>query len=448
MKNIKQFTQILFIFYGIFVPFSVFSQFATTGYEIVFKSQNINDKYLYMKGIYGNNRYVADSAKYAKKQFTFKNNKQDLPSGFYRIETQNGTVLVDFLVDNTRKFTIDATKNEIVFINSEENEIYQQFKKELPVLLEENNFEHYYYTTPESLLSKFVIAQYVPVYIPEFHWGSHEGREAAAQKYYQFLIDHYFDNIDFKDIRLMHTPLDVDLKHFFVESLYPQTSENVISSIENLFHRILDENPTPTQLDVKDFYLKKLIHLYMNNDPKFDEVFVYLIDNYVSKVLQSKFITNSEINVFKRMADRMRKTLVGETIPAFESYTDNHKKISTADMTSKYTVLWFWDPDCEHCIEYTPIFYNFYSKYHNLYQFEVIACSVTEDYERWIAFIKENQLKWFNTSYAIERPNYDAIEYFNFNDTPAIFIINKQHQIVARQFSINELFEVFESLEN
>jgi hypothetical protein len=43
-------------------------------------------------------------------------------------------------------------------------------------------------------------------------------------------------------------------------------------------------------------------------------------------------------------------------------------------------------------------------------------------------------------------PNYDAVEYFNFADTPAIFIIDKAHKIVARQFPLNMLEEVFESL--
>ncbi|MCL1850754.1 MAG: redoxin domain-containing protein [Bacteroidetes bacterium] len=445
MKNLKQFTRFLLVFCTVSLPFLSFSQPSTTGYEIVFKTQTVKDKYLYLTGIYGNKAYIADSAKYANKQYVFKNNKKELPSGFYCIESQKGTLLTDFIVDNSRKFTIDATGDKIVFVNSDENIVYQNFKKDLEA---GNDIRPYYYTTPESLLAKYVKAQYIPVPVPEFHWGSPEGRDAAAQQYYQFLIAHYFDNIDFKDIRLMYTPLDVELKDFFMESLYPQTPENVISSIENLFERILNEKPSRTQIDVKDFYLKKLIHLYMNADPKFDTVFVYLVDNYVSKISQSVFISDSEINVFQRIADRMRKTLVGQTIPVFESYTNDHHKISTAEIPAKYTILWFWDPDCEHCIEYTPILCDFYTKYHNLYNFEVIACSVTEDYDRWITFIKNHHLEWFNTSYAIEEPNYDAVEYFNFADTPAIFVIDKQHKIVARQFPVDDLFEIFESLEN
>jgi len=422
-----------------------FSQHNTKGYNITFKPQNLKDKYLYLTGIYGTQTYMVDSAKFAKKQYTFKNSTKEIPAGFYYIQSKDGTVFLELLIDNTRRFTIDAAGENSIFINSDENVAFQQFKN---ALFEGKDIGIYYYTTPESLLAKYILAQYIPVPIPSFSWGSHEGQEAAAQKYYQYLIDHYFDNIDFKDIRLMRTPLDVDLKDFFMESLYPQTPENVISSIENLFKRILDENPTPAQMDVRDFYLKKLIHLYMNADPKFDEVFIYLTDSYVSKLTQSQFIADSEISVFQRIADRKRRTLVGETVPAFESYTIDHHKISTVDIPAKYTILWFWDPDCDHCLEYTPLLCDFYSKYHTLYDFEVIACSVTEDYDRWVAFIKTHHLEWFNTSYAIEEPNYDAVDFFNFNDTPAIFIIDKQHKIVARQFHIDEIFEIFESLEN
>jgi peroxiredoxin len=406
-------------------------------------NQNVKDTYLYLTGSYGNQEKVVDSAKFSKKGYIFTHAKKDLPAGFYAIQTRTGDLLADFIVDKTRKFEIKAAEHNTTFVNSSENEVYQNFKKDLAA---GNDIAPYHYTSPESLLGKFVQAL-LPVHIPEFRWGSHEGQEAAAQKYYQYLIDHYYDNIDFKDIRLMYTPLDIDLKDFFFESLYPQTAKNVVASIENLFHRILDENPAPPQLDVRDYYLKKLIHLYMTAEPKFDAVFIYLVDNYISKLTNSVFISGSEQSVFKRIADRKRKTLVGETIPVFESSTNDHHKISTADFTTDYILLWFWDPDCEHCIEYTPELYDFYCKYHELYSFDVIACSVTEDYDRWIAFIKEHHLEWMNTSYAIAEPNYDAVEYFNFADTPAIFIIDKAHQIVARQFPLDELIEVFESLQ-
>ncbi|MCL2289791.1 MAG: redoxin domain-containing protein [Bacteroidetes bacterium] len=444
MKNIRHFSRFLFLLSVVFLPLVSFAQTSIKGYEIRFKPLNVNDKYLYLTGIYGNQTWVVDSAKFEKKQYLFKNAKQILPAGFYTIQSQNGTVLVEFIIDQTRKFSIVETESGFIFINSDENVVFQQFKKDL---LAENDLRFYHETAPESLLGKFVLAQYIPVSIPEFFWGSHEGREGAAQKYYQYIINHFYDNVDFRDIRLMRTPLNIDLRDFFVEALYPQTAENVIESIGNLFNRMLDEKPTPEQLDVRDFYLKKLIHLYMNLDPKFDPVFVYLVDNYVSKLTDSEFISDSEVSVFKRIADRKRRTLVGQTVPVFESYMKDRHVISTADMTSKYTVLWFWDPDCDHCLEYTPNFFDFYSKYHDVYNFEVIACSVTEDYDRWIAFINEHHLDWFNTSYAIAEPNYDAIEFFNFDDTPAIFIIDKQHKIVARQFPLDELFEIFESLQ-
>ena len=445
--NKHNFTRFLFFLCTIFLSLTAISQTVSKGYEIVYKPLVKSAPYLYLTGIYGDKIWIADSAKFAKNQYVFKNNKQVLPSGFYAIRSikeDDQIIYAEFIMDQTRKFTIEDTRTSQIFINSEENVVFRKFQEALLTGLDLRVFHE---TAPESLLGKFVLAQYIPVSIPEFFWGS-AGQEAAAQKYYQYLINCFYNNVDFKDIRLMYTPLDIDLADYFMESVYPQTSENVIMCIEKFFDRILDEKPTPSQMDVRDFYLKKLIHLYMTAAPKFDEVFIYLVDNYVSKITESEFITDSEKSVFQRIADRKRRTLVGETVPVFESFTYDHHKISTADITKKYTVLWFWDPDCEHCVEYTPKLCDFYSKYHELYDFEVIACSVTEDYGRWKKFISDHHLEWFNTSYAIEAPNYDATEYFNFYDTPAIYIIDQQHKIVARQFPIDELFEVFESLEN
>jgi len=449
MKNTHSFIRFLIFFYATFLYISSVSQTTPKGYEINYKSFDKGTPYLYLTGIYGNESYMVDSAKFAKNQYLFKNKKKILPSGFYTIESQkeNGTsrfIHAEFIVDQTRNFTIDDTGTSLLFNNSEENRVFLNFKQDL---LDGNDLSVYYETAPESLLGKYVRAQYIPVRIPEFFWGSHEGRVAAAQKYHTFVKEHYFDNVDFKDVRLMYTPLDIDLKEFFINILYPQTADNVLTSIENLFYRILDKNPAQEQLDMNDIYLKKLIHLYMNADPKFDTVFVYLVDNYVNKT-NSKFITDSERDLFKRIADRKRKTLIGETIPVFESYTKDYKLISTADIDANYTILWFWDPDCEHCMEETPKLCEFYSKYHELYNFEVIACSVTDDYDRWFAFIHEHHLEWINTSYAVAEPNYDATDFFGFNETPAIFIIDKQQKIVARQFPLDDLPEVFESLKH
>jgi len=230
-------------------------------------------------------------------------------------------------------------------------------------------------------------------------------------------------------------------------SFNQQTADNMMNSIDSLLQQVLDETPTKEQLDVRDSYLKKFIHTFMNPEAKYDTVFVYLVDNYVSKLSNSSLISDSEINVYKRIADRKRRTFVGRTIPVFESYTIGNRKISTDEMPSKYVLLWFWDPDCDHCLEYTPALYDFYCKYHTVYDFDVIACSVTEDYDRWMAFINQHHLEWFNTSYVIAPPNYDAVDFFNFNDTPAIYIIDKQHKIVARQFHLDELYGIFESLQ-
>ena len=64
MKNIRYLIPFLFIFCTFSLPLSSFSQVSSKGYEISFKPQGVNDKYLYLVGIYGNKTWVVDSAKY------------------------------------------------------------------------------------------------------------------------------------------------------------------------------------------------------------------------------------------------------------------------------------------------------------------------------------------------------------------------------------------------
>lgn len=123
------------------------------------------------------------------------------------------------------------------------------------------------------------------------------------------------------------------------------------------------------------------------------------------------------------------------------AYDAQHNSVSTKDIKHKYIILWFWDPDCDECVELTPQLRDFYDIYKDYYDLEIYAVSITDDYDRWDDFIRKNQLTWINVSYAIGEPNYDFVDYFDLITTPGIYIINSKHKIIARQFPLDELHE-------
>jgi thiol-disulfide isomerase/thioredoxin len=61
--------------------------------------------------------------------------------------------------------------------------------------------------------------------------------------------------------------------------------------------------------------------------------------------------------------ERKRKLLPGQQVPFLEAYDREGKVIRTQDLKSAYILLWFWEPDCETCMELTPALLDFYSQF-------------------------------------------------------------------------------------
>ncbi|MCQ2285088.1 MAG: thioredoxin family protein, partial [Bacteroidales bacterium] len=113
-----------------------------------------------------------------------------------------------------------------------------------------------------------------------------------------------------------------------------------------------------------------------------------------------------------------------------------------------YTVLWFWDPDCDHCQEMTPILHQMYQEHSEEWDFEVFAVEVNNDHDRWVAFSDKNELwDWTNLSTSMGDANLDFIEYFDIMTTPVVILVNNNdhHTIIARQIPLNELSDFFSS---
>ncbi|MBR6903347.1 MAG: thioredoxin family protein, partial [Bacteroidales bacterium] len=112
--------------------------------------------------------------------------------------------------------------------------------------------------------------------------------------------------------------------------------------------------------------------------------------------------------------DVVRKIAPGAQIPELTAYDIDGKQHSTNEIQTKYTILWFWDPDCDHCQEQTPILHDLYQQRADELNFEVFAVEVNDDYPRWKAFSEMNDLgDWINLSTSMGETSVDYIEYFD-----------------------------------
>ena len=413
------------------------------GYEIKFSANNINDAYLYLQGYYGQEAFTFDSAKVkGHKSAVFKNKKKVMPAGVYTLIDRYGNEYLDLIVDKNRQMSVIGGEWNSMYVQSvtiegsEENIQFIEFQKQIDNSEADVTNERlpllYYESMPESFLGHYIKAKYnINPMLPVFD----EDDTTDASSQYQQLIEHYFDQYTFSDTRLLRTPVYLDLRNFFLEVL-PQNASVIASKANELLQKFKDK-------ESYEYYTALLLSLFEHsvNNMVHDQVFVELFDTHCAgKTLSS--IPEDLQNYYQRSVDRKRKLLPGKTVPTLVSFDINNGKHASSDIDKDLIIIWFWDADCDECIVETPKLNEFYKEFANHYNVEVFAVAITDDLEKWDDFCKNNELSWINVNYYMNEPNYDFIEYFDLITTPVIYLLDKNHTIITRNFPLEDLHEI------
>jgi hypothetical protein len=422
------------------------------GYKIKIQLLDPQSKTIYLYGYFGGESYLFDSAYSAKGKFELKSKTKKIEKGIYSVQTTPEQKLFDIMIDQSTQFSIITNeKNPFEHYNiqkSDENILFFEYQK---AIINHLNITPFIETSPNSFLSNYTKA----LQEVDFQDFLKNISNETSNEYFgidqleQLVMFHYFDQINFKDKRLLRTPLKINIPYYFGSLFenYIEDRNTCFILLNHFLEGTIDTNNRPIDLEVQFYYLKKIMQNYLYNKPGFDTLFVYLYDHYYKPEMdQWNIFNDSDQRIYENMQARKRRTFPGHFVNTIEAYDIQKNKVNIDSVKTKYKILWLWDPDCDHCVEETPDLFEFYKQNHLRYNFEVIAISITEDYNRWKSFIEENQLFWINLSYAMGEPNYDLIDFFDLMVTPGIFLIDENNKIIARQFPIKNLKTIFEQI--
>lgn len=389
-------------------------------YKKIAGAKNLCPGKLYLIGWYGADSYLLDSAVVRKGKALFKN-KAEVPCGVYEMYDDNMIGLGYIILNHNNKFTFDLADRH--FEGSEESQQMEQFRLKANNVSVENLCREMAETMPQSFLSKYVTAAYSL------------NAKVIADPSVHDLLNKHLSATDLQEPRLLfaHVPVFRMIEDDFKEEVFPN-SDSVIRHIRYILDR-------PMCQPVRNYIIRSLFSTLDVHNPDYDPALVYLYDQY-----DHSWIDEGDARRYKRKIDNLRKVIPGAQIPELISHDIDGKAHSTLDIKAHYTVLWFWDPDCDHCQEMTPPLHQLYQEHGKDYDFEVFAVEVNDDYERWKAFSDKHQLwDWTNLSTSRGEANLDFIEYFDIMTTPVMFLIDntQKHTIIARQITLDELRSFF-----
>lgn len=450
------------VYLVVFVCFFV-GQSLADGYKIKVKVNGLQDTICHLANHYGDKQYITDSARVDHNGvFTFEG-KENLAGGIYLIVVP-GRNYFEIVIDKEQKFSVetdlDSLTQHAVFTGSIDNRLfnnYQRFmikKQQQSILLRDLYTQHKsnpdsakYYKDQLTVIDDEVMAYRVKLMkdnsdsfvakiiktmeepdIPAI--PKDENGKPDSNYVFRYFKQHFLDNVDFSDSRLLRTPLLQQKIHQYVENLTVQMPDSIIRSCDTIIIRARAN---------KEVFKYAVVTLTNNYETSkimgFDAVFVHLAQKYYMS--NEAYWADSTLK--SKIADRVYKitgNIIGKQAYNLNMWDTSGNMRNLKDVAAKYTVVYFWDPTCGHCKTETPKMKLLYDSV-KVNSVEVFAVGIESDPELWKAYIRDNKLNWIN---ATDLYNVSGFRnYYDIYSTPVIYLLDEKKNIIAKRISVETL---------
>lgn len=449
---------------------------AKKGYKITFRVEGNTDSLIYMGYYHAQNRYFCDSAvNNGKGKFVFEG-KEELHPGLYYL-TNNRDRYVEFVVyrepyrftlqtDNENwmlRMTVkDSRENEIFFNYKRAEEVYYQKMDEASHTVDSTVFRNEYLPKyihsldslrmtfikdyPNCMLSRMMYSTKDPD-VPKEH---PDGTPMEQRERFEWLMDHYFDNMPLDDDFIIRTP-----KTIFYDRVMEYVDKNMKGMPPEMICPLLDSlidraEPAPEVyrwliLNLTQHYLQSRIMVY-------DEVYVHLVLRYFATG-KVPHMEPSVIDEQVTQATKWERLLVGKEAPELILFDTVHQAHWLYHMPGRYTLLLFWSPTCGHCRDIIPAVYKVYEQYVDTLQVSAFAILSEPDEQtivKWKKFLADHNMtdpRWVNLNGG--EANVDWRDVYDVQTTPQIYLLdNRDHKILAKKLSADILESIFKALLN
>jgi len=436
-------------------------------YELSVSISGLRDSTIYLAYHFGDKQYVMDTVRLDSRGNGIFTGREILPQGIYMIVLP-GRKYFEILMAENQNFSISCSYNDyfntLRFTGSEINTAFNDYQKKwvslqqkagavakriqnnkgnsdsLKVLAakqkeHESIMKSYLRSVIErngtNLLSVLVKSM-LPLEVPEFNVpaGTHNPDSVKWLLKYNYNKDHFFDNIDLTDERLLRTPILQARLDAFFRNVVIQAPDSINREIDKLIRKC---QGNPRIFQVVSIYLFN--HFRESEIMGHDAVMLKIADDiYLSG--KADWVTKEFRDDLRKQVELLRHNLIG--MKAENLIMDSYKGIFVAlhDIEKEFIILYFWEPDCGHCKEATPKLKAYYDKAKNE-GIEVFAVCTTKDKPAWTKYIEENGLTWINGWDPERTSHFDF--YYNVQSTPMIYILDRNKKIIAKKLSIEDV---------
>ncbi|MFY0598501.1 MAG: DUF5106 domain-containing protein [Cyclobacteriaceae bacterium] len=450
---------------------STLSLINAQGYKIDFVVEGLPDTTLLLGNFFGESTYVKDTAvSDSKGNFTFQGDKE-LEQGVYFL-VLNKVRLLDILIGEDQQFEI-KTQHSDYLQNMEvsgdvDNTLFLEYRKfnlaqsaKAKPLLEilrdstatekqkteakatfqnmgdevESEINRIITSNPETVTSKLLAANR-KIEIPQ-------APDSAEESWrYKYFLAHFWDDFDLGDPTMLRMPTpiyDNKVDEYFDKLIVP-SPDSVINAIDRL------ASVAKSSTETYRYLIWKLTIKYQEVKLMgFDKVFVHIYDKYYATG-DMDFWANDQLKKnIKEEADKFRNSLLGMVAHNMIMLDDNLQRQALHDIKSKYTIVYFYDPDCGHCKKETPELKKFFDS--TSFDVGVFTVSADTSISKMKTYIANMEMEsWIN----VNGPRTYTGNYQNKYDaftTPTLYLLNERKEIIAKKIKSAQLEEFLKGYE-
>jgi len=361
------------------IPLFALSQ--KKGFRIDVQIKGWENKKIYFEYHYGKKNLIVDSLLLGNSGKAYIKSDSVMPGGIYMIVLPQ-KAFVEFIMDeNNQFFSISTDTSDIInhlkFKNSPDNEAflaYQQhayqnwaqndwYQKRLRENINnvdsinkindeieafndiQNKYRRKFINQHKNSFLAIVLTALLEPTVPEppvdKSLSQEAQKQATRQWKYIYYKDHYWDNIDFSDARLLRTTLIENKINSFFTRIVPNSVDSIIVESVRLIEKS-KANP-----EVYRFVVNKLLSNFeMSGKWSNDNIFVALANKYYLSG-QAPWADSTFIQQLAFRVKMMSPTLLGKRIPTTVFTTmDDSQNFVIDTITAKIILLYAIDSNC------------------------------------------------------------------------------------------------------
>ena len=429
------------------------------GYKIDGRIRGLKDSTCYLTYYYENQNFVQDSTVASSDGTIVFEGKKPLKGGMYNVMIGNWQSF-DLLITE-QKFSYEANIKDIFntlkFFGSRENDLFYSYQQksvkdalkisELSKKSDSTSLNQLYGLQYESALykKKFIkafegtfaskiikstLASDIPP-APKLSNGQEDPLWGN-----KFFVEHYFDNIDLTDDRLINTPFLYQPVKYYFDQLEFLPNDSLIILVDKFLSKSRKTS------SMRKYLVSKLANQAETSKVMGrDAVYAHLLNKYY---INDPFLWDTTtVRLVKERYKYLKNLLIGSKIPNLKATDVNGKERALYEMKSAFTILYIYAADCAHCKSFTPQLVKFVQA-NKEKGIEVFAPIFGNNVETWKGFIKEFGSESF-VNVIDKMGKINLYQEFDAQFTPTIYILDKDKKIIGKgNMNIETMREIIE----